>query len=556
MSKFLAVLLVVLATCVSHGELYAAVDDGGCLPWMYRNNSTSQCQCGSNLHGTVWCNSATRVLSIQTCLCVTYDLLTNRTIAGHCLYSCSAHLGKQSYHLPMTRDNFTNLTCGVWKREGLLCSKCNPRHGIALYSYDLKCVECSSNFQIKEVFKLLAVSLLPPTALCIVVAIFHLNALHPPWSAFVLVAQVLSTPVVMQSVLNYATLSVRHPNMLYRICIISAATIYGPWNLDFFRALYKPTCISPTITPLQSYVIEGAIGLYPLVLLVVLYSFVTLRDCGCWVIVKIWKPFHFLLSRFQSKLNVKTSLIDTFATFLLLAYMKIGFAAFYVLTPTLIWSPDGSHTLAVYIDPSMTYFGSSHIGYAVFTLLLVFVVLIIPIILLFLYPLRCFHKCLNHFHLRLLPLHAFVDAFQGHYKDGTKGTRDCRYFAGLQLLLRLLFPFIFLITREAMLSLFSYSIVLGLYITLFVLVQPYKVTVYNKRNLPLLMSLLFTVFTACALCIITSPLLMGKSRILCLYSPLLYLLVSSSGQTHYLLHMVLRAHTRSNKCLYCHVLEK
>ena len=504
MCKIPAVLLAVFTVCVGHGEPHTAVDDGGCLPWTYRPNSTSPCQCGSSLHGAIKCNNATGVLSLQPCLCVTFDPITNRSVAGYCLYSCIAHLGDQSYHLPMTRDNFTNLTCGVWKREGLLCSKCNPRHGIALYSYDLKCVECSSNFQIKEVFKLLAVSLLPPTALCIVVAIFHLNALHPPWSAFVLVAQVLSTPVVMQSVLNYATLSVRHPNMLYRICIISAATIYGPWNLDFFRALYKPTCISPTITPLQSYVIEGAIGLYPLVLLVVLYSFVTLRDRGCWLIVKIWKPFRFLFFRFQSKLNIKTSLIDTFATFLLLSYIKIGFTAFYVLTPTLVWSPDGSHTLAVYIDPSITYFGSSHIGYAVFTLFLVFVVLIIPIILLFLYPFRCFQKCLNRFHLQLLPLHAFVDAFQGCYKDGTNRTRDCRYFAGLQLVLRLLVPFIFLITREVMLCLFSYAIVLGLYITLFVLVQPYKVTVYNKRDLPLLIGLLFTTFTGCVFSISNS----------------------------------------------------
>ena len=138
-----------------------------------------------------------------------------------------------------------------------------------------------------------------------------------------------------------------------------------------------------------------------------------------------------------------------------------------------------------YVDPSI---GSSHIEYS---LLLVFVVLIIPIILLFLYPCQCFHKCLNHFHLQLLPLHAFVDAFQGCHKDGTNGTRDCRYFTGLQLVLRSLFPFIFLITKEAMLSLLSYAVVLGLYITLFVLVQPHKVIVYNKTDVPLLITLLF-----------------------------------------------------------------
>ena len=443
----LVVLLVVFSVCVGSGELHTAVDESGCPPWTYRPNSTSPCQCGSSVQGSIQCNITTGVLTLQMCLCVTYDNHTNESIAGLCPYSCIAHLGEQVYQLPSTRNNFNDLTCGIWKREGPLCSKCIQGYGIPLYSYDLKCVNCSSSFQIKEVFKFLAVSLIPPTVLCIVVAVLHLNVLHPPWSVFVLVTQVMSTPVLIQTVLNYV--NIKHRNTLRNgIGTIGTATVYGPWNLDFFRALYKPTCISPSITATQSYAIEGAIGLYPLVLLVVIYSFVTLRDRGCRVIVKIWKPFHFLFSRFQNKLNLKTSLIDTFATFLLLSYMKIGFTAFYVLTPTLLWSPDGSYRLVVYFNPSTTYFGSSHIGYAVITLFLVIVVLIIPIILLFLYPYRCFHKCLNHFHLRLLPLHAFVDAFLGCYKDGTNRTRDCRYFAGLQLVLRLFFPVIFLMTRE------------------------------------------------------------------------------------------------------------
>ena len=554
MNMFLVVLVAAFTASVGSRALHTAVDDSGCPPWTYRPNSTSPCQCGSSLQGTIECNITTGVLSLQMCLCVTYDPITNESVAGQCLYSCSAHLGLQIYQLPMTRDNFTDLTCGVWKREGPLCSKCSPKHGIPLYSYDLNCVECSSSFQIKEVFKFLAVSLIPPTVLCIVVAILHLNALHPPWSAFVLVAQVMSTPVIMQSMLNYV--HVRHKVILYRISVICAATIYGPWNLDFFRALYKPTCISPSITAMQSYIIEVTIGMYPLVLLVVLYLLVRLRDREYRVIVKIWKPFHFLLSRFQSKLNFRTSLIDTFATFLLLSYMKIGFTAFYVLTPTLVWSPNGSHTLAVYMDPSIPYFGSSHIGYAAFTLLLVFAVLIIPVILLLLYPCRCFHKCLNQFHLRLLPLHAFVDAFQGCYKDGTNGTRDCRYFAALQLILRLLFPFIFLITREAMLSLFSYAVVLGLYVTLFVLVQPYKVTVYNKRDVPLLMGLLFTAFVTCVLSTSQSSYSLANIIIcvLSLYWPLLYLVIWSALQVkHIITHRTwCQKHTQESNHLLPH----
>ena len=453
-----------------------------------------------------------------------------RVLLDNALYSCIAYLGGlvqwHRYPLPMTRDNFTDLTCGVWKREGPLCSQCIPGYGIPLHSYDLNCVKCSSGFQIKEVFKFLAVSLIPPTVLCIMATVLHLNVhvLCPPWSVFVFAAQVMSTPFVLQAGTNYE--NVIDPNEVRRLGGMYMANFYGLWNLDFFQILYNPTCISPTITATQSYFIEVAIGVYPLVLLVVMYAFVTLRDRGCRVIVKIWKPFHFLISRFQSKLNIKTSLIDTFATFLLLSYMKIGFTALYVLTPTALYSPDGSHTLVLYVDPSVEYFGPSHIGYAVITLLLVFVVLIIPIIFLFLYPSRWFQKCLNHFNLQLLPLRAFVDAFQGCYKDGTDGTRDCRYFAALQLVLRLIVPFIFFITTKITLSLLFSVAVLGLYITFFVCVQPYKVMVYNKTDVALLMALLFADLIA-YICAVAFNVPALYIFVPCVAGPLLYLVIWS-----------------------------
>ena len=238
--------------------------------------------------------------------------------------------------------------------------------------------------------------------------------------------------------------------------------------------------------------------------------------------------------------------------------MKTGFAAFVVLALTLVWSPDGSYKLAVYIDPSITYFGSSHIGYALISLLIVFVVLIIPIILLFLYPCRCFHKCLNHFHLRLLPLHAFVDAFQGCYKDGTNGTRDCRYFAGFQLVLRLIFPFIFVMTREAMLSLILGAVVLGLYTSFFVLVQPYKIALYNKTDVPLLVSLLIISFSTTYS---VSPYypslywLMFVISILCICAPLLYLVIWFAVHIkHIIAHRTwCRRHTQETDQLLLHV---
>ena len=378
------------------------------------------------------------------------------------------------------------MSCSAWKRKGTLCSQCRQGYGVPLYSYHLECVECK-DFQVTELFKFLAVSLLPLTAMCILVTLFHLNTLRPPWSVFVLMAQILSAPPALQA---------QFGNVIFKtikrakVEDILVATLYGPWNLDFFRALYNSICISPHITNLQSAAIDGSIGLYPLVLLCVLYSVVKLHDRGSRVFVALWKPFHILLSRFRQKLNLKSSLIDTFATFILLSYTKISITAFYILTPTQLWSPDGSYEWVVYYEPSIVYFGPSHIAYAIITLILSFMILVVPVILLFLYPYHWFQRCLNRFHLRSLALNAFVDAFQGCYKDGTDGTRDCRYFAALQLLLRLFVMFFFVVAKNVVIPIFLSSVILGKYITLFVISKPYRVAIYNTTDIPVLMSLL------------------------------------------------------------------
>ena len=179
------------------------------------------------------------------------------------------------------------------------------------------------------------------TVMCILVTLFHLNTLRPPWSVFVLMAQILSASVLLQGEFEFLCLSNLKQTKAIEVEYILLATLYGPWNLDFFRALYDSICISPHITNLQSAAIDGSIGLYPLVLLCVLYSVVKLHDRGSRVFVALWKPFHILLSRFRQKLNLKSSLIDTFATFLLLSYIEISITAFYILTPTQLWSPVG-----------------------------------------------------------------------------------------------------------------------------------------------------------------------------------------------------------------------
>ena len=315
----LFVVLLFSVTVVVITECSSEIDDSTCPLWTYRHNATSSCQCGTTANGIIHCNKKTTELSLYVCACLTKDQSTNKTIVGYCPYSCVAYYYQPVHQLDMNSSSSAVALCNMFHRDGPLCSQCPQDYGIPLYTYDIKCVKCPQ-FEFKLLIRFLAISLLPQTLLCVIVTIIHLHILRPPWSVFGLTAQILSTPLLMQSGLNYSITPVQ--NVVIKIL----ATLYGPLNLDFFRAIYTPQCVSPHVTMIHMVVIDGLLGLYPLLLIVVLYLLVTLRDHGCMVAVKI----HTLFSRFHGTFNLKTSLIETFSTFFLLSYMKITFAAFYV----------------------------------------------------------------------------------------------------------------------------------------------------------------------------------------------------------------------------------
>ena len=109
-------------------------------------------------------------------------------------------------------------------------------------------------------------------------------------------------------------------------------------------------------------------------------------------------------------------------------------------------------------------------------MLLIFI--LSPLLLLCLYSCQCFQKCLSKFGWRCHILHIFMDSFQGCYKNGTNGTRDCRYFASVYVFMRILLLGLFALTRSGFyypLAIVALTLV-GISIALF---RPYKSTAHN-----------------------------------------------------------------------------
>ncbi len=199
-------------------------------------------------------------------------------------------------------------------------------------------------------------------------------------------------------------------------------------NLDFFAYVIPPFCISTKLTTLQALSLKYIEAFYPVLLTVFLYTCIQLHARGCRILIWLWRPFHNLCAGKTNSWNPTASLVHIFASFILLSYSKILFVTCTSFRmSTLLFIPSNRVENQVYYNASIRNFSAGHLPFAAFAIFTVFIFIVMPLLLL-LYPVRIFQKCLDCFRVRWHALHIFTDAFQGHYKDGTAGTPDWRYY--------------------------------------------------------------------------------------------------------------------------------
>ena len=213
--------------------------------------------------------------------------------------------------------------------------------------------------------------------------------------------------------------------------VLALLTFCGFWNLDFFQYFIPLICISSDRSTIHTLALEYIVAVYPLLLTLVIYVCVEMYDSGVRVVVCVLRPFHMCFAHFRRRWNPKGSVINTFATFLLLSYSKLLTVSYKLLDASTLYNITGKTfgPAVLYYDASIEYFSREHLPFALPA--------ICVLLLLLLYPMKLFQKCLGYCtRIRWQFLHTFADAFQGCYKNGTNGTRDYRYFAGLYLLFR------------------------------------------------------------------------------------------------------------------------
>ena len=104
--------------------------------------------------------------------------------------------------------------------------------------------------------------------------------------------------------------------------------------------LIPPICLP--LTAMQVIALDYLVAAYPLLLLVCFYVLVTAHDRGCRLVVRLWRPFLWCSARMRQQWNIRHSIIDAFATFVLLSYIKFVSVSGELLLSTPVFNIHGS----------------------------------------------------------------------------------------------------------------------------------------------------------------------------------------------------------------------
>ena len=432
---------VLVSTSGIYGRLVVEnIGERECPLWQVRRKDI--CRCGANLNGIITC-VGTHSISLLPGYCMTWDNTTQSTEINRCPFLQISNVCKQHklVNTPLMTTNISGSelnyrTCSSYNRHGAQCRQCIDGYGPAAFSDGVTCADCSKH---KHMWILnLLFQLTMVTLMYLMVILFQIKGTSSPFNVTITYTRLCINAFMNGNGLRLRLLCFLDPNLT-----IVILTFFGVWNLDFLRFVIPPLCISKSFKSIDSLLFDHIIALYPIALTLFIYVSIELHDRNFWIVAYLTIPVKKLFKLLHVDWNPKTTILNTCATFLLLAYSKLLFVSINLLIAVHSFNSSGemipNSTVLLY-DPAVRFFHSEHIPYVVLALSVIVIFILLPPLLLLLYPAQFFRKCLSCCGFRRWDILQFIiDIFQGWFKDGTEGTHDYRPLSALYLLLRIVF---------------------------------------------------------------------------------------------------------------------
>ena len=461
-----------------------------CPPGFFFDCKSMSCTCWGHIRGLLHCAYGpdlewTAYLIIGYCM--SYSQLehgSEHIVYGRCPFTPGLESHSQSVFpflpLPKQKDKLESQFCGKMNRRGILCGRCADNFSIDVFSDSFICQNCSAQAMNWVIF--VAFEGLLPLVFFIIVILLHISLTSGPVNGYIFFSQVLTVSmevIIIRS--SWKQTNIHHPIIMTYMM----EDLYSVWSLDFSRffrsfAHSYHLCLGPQLKVIHVLCLRYLSALYPLCLIVVTYVLIELHARNCRILVWLWKPLCLFCVRFRQSWRAKTSVVDAFAAFILLSYVKIVRISLVLTTFTYIYNTNSTAVKKVVnYDPTVTYLSLEHAPFAVIGILLLGTFGLVPPLLLSCYQFRHVQRCLNCCKLNRHGLRIFMDAFQGCYKDGKDGGPDRRFFAGLYFIFRLIIFIIFDMTSRVTLTYMALLVACIVFATITVFFQPYKRKIYT-----------------------------------------------------------------------------
>ena len=455
-----------------------------CPPGYIFNTTTRTCNCNPHLiklleKGILRCVEGTYEASVFIGFCVSRENGTSALLVTRCPFANNVQ--------PLNKINQSSTGkatfCSGIKREGKLCGKCTNNYGVSVFSDTFKCIPCNGN-HLQYAVEYLAVEFIPTTAFFMIILYFHIGITTGPANGFIFFSQMVTTPLEILYVrfgLKILFLNNHENNGKYFSNIMADVIVdpYCIWNLEFFRIFHPNICFSPNLRVIHILALRYISAIYPLLLLGFAYIIIELQARNIRPIVWLWKVICFPCVRWRRVWKAKTSIIDAFATCVLLSYNKFMYVSLLLLSRSKVYSDQNGAKPVLNFDPTIEFMTGKHIPFAILAVIIIIMFGILPPFLLTFYQFQPFQAFLESCKLRRQGLQQFVAAFQGCYKDGTNGKIDSRFFAGLYFIFRFIVLLINALAEDILTGLVSLTVVSMVFVFLCAVIQPYKKRIYN-----------------------------------------------------------------------------
>lgn len=451
--------------------------ESSCPTWFLPSNSSKYpCTC-TGLQDIVECDNVTMETMLSVNYCMTYDENTGEVSVGSCPYNFyRVSLNTLSVSLPINSSDLNEFICGSLNREGPLCGRCKSGFGLSPTSEHVNCSVCTEDTNVCGWY--LLTDFMFQTIFFLVLVVFKISVTSPALNAYILYSQIVSFTYIRP--LATAVLKSHDVSFLYEFAQTAIAA-YNIWALNFFTLVIPPTCLDENLTQLSAIALQYVSAFYPLLLILILYGCIKLRDSNFKLFVWAWRPLHKCRVGIKRYYDLQQPTAQAFATVFLLSYVKVASVSYSLLVPSIMYGADGKRKgkAAWYYDASVTLFEGDHIYYGILALTIFGTYILIPPFLLFFYPFKWFQKFLNKVRLGRSGLSIFMDILQSHYNNGLNGTRDLRSFSAVYFWIRIVFLFVRLGFFFRSVNYDIESILFVVSAIIVIAIRPYKKYIYN-----------------------------------------------------------------------------